>query len=291
MKSPVILVVDDEPNARNGVAATLREWGGTEATVETAVNGADALEQLRQRRFDLLVTDIRMPVMDGIRLLEEVRSLELLLPCILLTGFAEFAYAQSALRLGAVDYLLKPVRQEQLLEAVEKALAARQQEGISLVLGNGLTGSSDRGLQGPGSGTSSGAPLSSDPGDRGAGQDAVLNPAIAKALIYIKDHIHEGLPIKDVAGHVHLNPSYFSVLFKEEQGINFIDYITEYRLKLAKEMLGSSAMPLDDISEKIGYQTTSYFIKMFKKHTGMTPKHYRDRLREHSKSRRLGGAN
>ena len=260
MKRPSILVVDDEPNTRLGVAYTLQEWGGSEAVVDTAENGAAALDRLRSQHYDLLITDIRMPVMDGIKLLETVRGDDNLIRCIMLTGFAEFDYAQSALRLGVVDYLLKPVQQDQLVQAVEKALWARQQSEAP---------AGEQALEGD-------ETVHGEPG----------NPAINKAILYIREHIHEGLPIKEVAGHVHLNASYFSVLFKEEQGINFIDYVTEYRLKKAKELLVHSNLGLDEISGQIGYQTTSYFIKIFKKHEQMTPKAYRDHMKQRSKSDR-----
>lgn len=256
MKRPSILVVDDEPNTRLGVACTLLEWGGSEAVVDTAENGAAALDRLRSQHYDLLITDIRMPVMDGIKLLETVRGDHNLIRCIMLTGFAEFDYAQSALRLGVVDYLLKPVQQDQLVQAVEKALSGQPEAPAGEQAQEG-----DETVHG-------------EPG----------NPAINKAILYIREHIHEGLPIKEVAGHVHLNASYFSVLFKEEQGINFIDYVTEYRLKKAKELLVHSNLGLDEISGLIGYQTTSYFIKIFKKHEQMTPKAYRDHRKQRSKS-------
>ncbi len=244
MQQAVILVVDDEPNTRNGIAFTLRELGEG-ITVETAENGAAALELLTSKHYDLLLTDIRMPVMDGIKLLEQLREQRQMIACILLTGYAEFSYAQSALRLGAVDYLLKPVRQEQLLEAVQKVLEEREE--------------------------------SADHPEEEL--SAVGNPFVEKAIDYIKEHIDESLSIKDVAGHVHLNVSYFSVLFKEEQGMTFIDYVTDYRLKMAEELLVQSNLSLDEISEKIGYQTTSYFIKIFKKHFQVTPKQYRSQIK------------
>lgn len=258
MKHPAILVVDDEPNARFGVSYTLQEWGGEGAVIDSAENGAQALERLRSQPYDLLLTDIRMPVMDGIQLLEAVRADHNPIRCIMLTGFAEFEYAQSALRLGVVDYLLKPVQQDQLVEAVEKALSALHTE---------QTAANSRARQD----SSSEEPLQLQPHP-----DEPDNPSVAKAIRYIHEHIHEALPIKEVAAHVHLNSSYFSVLFKEELGINFIDYVTEFRMKKAKELLVHSTLSLDDISEQIGYQTTSYFIKIFKKHEQMTPKTYRD---------------
>jgi len=255
MKFPSILVVEDEPNTRLGVTFTLQEWGGGRGVIDSAENGAEALNRLRANDYDLLLTDIRMPVMDGIQLLEALRGDDNPIRCIMLTGFAEFDYAHSALRLGVADYLLKPVQQDQLVQAVEKAL--------SIPLPNDRPPARER--------------------EEGAISDEPGNAAIGKAVRYIREHIHEALPIKDVAARVHLNASYFSVLFKEELGINFIDYVTECRMKKAKEMLLQSSLSLEEISERIGYQSTSYFIKIFKKHEQLTPKHYRDRMKQRSR--------
>jgi YesN/AraC family two-component response regulator len=105
------------------------------------------------------------------------------------------------------------------------------------------------------------------------------NENVRKALDFIHRHIQAPLTIKEVAQHVHLNPSYFSVLFKEETGINFTDYMTQYRIRKAKELLVETNEGLDEISERIGYQTTSYFIKTFKKLERMTPNEYRTRMK------------
>lgn len=245
MKGKSILVADDEYNARMGVSFTLRQWGdGCEVNV--AENGLQALQYLRERRYDLLITDIRMPLMNGIELLEALRKENIGVPTILLTGFAEFEYAQQGIRLGAVDYLLKPIQQEPLIQAVERALMPAK--------GN------------------------STPEDSGEAQHLTKsnNAYILAALQYIHDHIGEPLAIKEVARHVHLNPSYLSVLFKEEAGLNFIEYVTRFRVKKAKELLLESDLGLDIISERIGLQTTSYFIRIFKKYEEVTPKQYRE---------------
>lgn len=245
MKGKSILVADDEYNARMGVSFTLRQWGdGCEVNV--AENGLQALQYLRERRYDLLITDIRMPLMNGIELLEALSKENIGVPTILLTGFAEFEYAQQGIRLGAVDYLLKPIQQEPLIQAVERALMPAK--------GN------------------------STPEDSGEAQHLTKsnNAYILAALQYIHDLIGEPLAIKEVARHVHLNPSYLSVLFKEEAGLNFIEYVTRLRIKKAKELLLESDLGLDIISERIGLQTTSYFIRIFKKYEEVTPKQYRE---------------
>lgn len=236
-----VLVTDDEYNSRMGVAVTLEQWGKEKFLIDTAANGKQAYEFIQKQHYDLLITDIRMPVMTGLELLSAIRSQDNPLKTILLTGFAEFEYAQKGLQLGASDYLLKPIQQEQLIEAVERVHNEMEAEEASTIV--------------------------------------MQNPYIELALAYISSNLQMPLTIKEVSSHVHLNPSYFSVLFKDNIGSSFSDYLTEFRMNTAKKMLLESHDSLDVITERIGLQTTSYFIKLFKKAEGVTPKQYREQHR------------
>lgn len=198
-----------------------------------------AIKMLRDRAYDLLITDIRMPGMTGLELLSALRQEGNEIDAVVLTGFAEFEYAQQALKLGAIDYLLKPVHQHELIEIVAKGLRANKNT-----------------------------------------EAHTNNEYIAAAIMYIREHMEYVITIKEVAAYVHLNPSYFSVLFKSEMGMTFIDYVTHLRISRAKELLRDFSLSLDTISERIGLQTTSYFIRIFKKYEQMTPKQYRDQIRQ-----------
>ncbi|MFD3261126.1 response regulator [Paenibacillus lentus] len=272
MSIPAILVVDDEYNTRMGVSYTLQQWGGDKVEIVVAENGLQALNMLHEREYDLLITDIRMPLMTGIKLLETLREEKNEVAAILLTGFAEFEYAQQGLRLGAVDYLLKPVQQSELIQTAEKGLSiARLAKERRERLMKQHAGQLEHGA------------LQEIEGSSGDERDSLSlhtsNEYVIKAVQYIEEHISDVLTIKEVAQQVHLNPSYFSVLFKEEAGLTFIDYVTQLRMKKAKELLKGSNLSLDAISEQIGLQTTSYFIRMFKKFESMTPKQYRDQVK------------
>jgi len=238
-----ILVTDDEQNSRLGVAITLEQWGKDKLIIETADNGQQAFELIQNNTYHILITDIRMPVMTGLELLSAIRRQNNPIKTILLTGFAEFEYAQKGLQLGAADYLLKPIQQEQLIAVVQRLLIELE-------------------------------------GEAQGSKPAVQNPYIESGLNYIISNLHMPITIKEVAAHIHLNPSYFSVLFKENTGKNFSDYITDCRMIAAKKSLLESHNSLDEITASIGLQTTSYFIKMFKKLEGMTPKQYRETNRQ-----------
>jgi len=101
-------------------------------------------------------------------------------------------------------------------------------------------------------------------------------------MVYIDHHLKDEINQKDVAAHVHLNPSYFSVLFKEKVELTFSEYLTRRRIQRAKELVISTNLPISEIAEESGYKTPKYFIKIFKELEGMTPSTYRKLNKEKS---------
>ena len=116
-----VLLIDDEPIIREGLK-TIIDWSqhGFEICGE-AVNGRDALVKVRNLHPDLLIVDIKMPVIDGLKLLEELRKEGNRVQALILTGYSEFDYAQKAVNLGAIGYILKPIDEDDLSINVKKA--------------------------------------------------------------------------------------------------------------------------------------------------------------------------
>ncbi len=100
---------------------------------------------------------------------------------------------------------------------------------------------------------------------------------IVKSLDYIYNHLHEKISITDIAAYVHLNPSYLSKLFKKECGISVSEYISKQRLEAAENMLKYSDYTYSEIASTLMFASQSYFIKVFREHTGITPKEYRNK--------------
>jgi signal transduction histidine kinase len=117
---PLVLVVDDEYGPRESIAFTL----SSEFTVETAERAAEALNKLRAKSFSVVVLDIRMPEMDGIRALEEIRKIDPLVSVVMLTGYGTLLTAQQAMVAGANQYLRKPPDIAELIDAVRKQTEA-----------------------------------------------------------------------------------------------------------------------------------------------------------------------
>src|SRR5262245_11956170 len=116
---PAILVVDDEKNIRAHLASYLRGQG---YTTETAASAADALTALRSRRFDLVLSDVRMTGMDGLALLAELRRTAPETTVVLMTAYATVSQAVEAMRAGAQDYVVKPFSLDEIKLVVERAL-------------------------------------------------------------------------------------------------------------------------------------------------------------------------
>ncbi len=121
-ETPTVLVVDDNP-AHNQALATVFARAGYR--VGTAVDGQDAVNVLRSQPFDLVLTDLRMPRMNGLDLLLNIRAMRPQVAVIILTAFGEWSTYMQAMDCGCVDYLNKPVRRDDILLTARKALARR----------------------------------------------------------------------------------------------------------------------------------------------------------------------
>lgn len=101
-----------------------------------------------------------------------------------------------------------------------------------------------------------------------------------KAVVdYIERNLKKGISLEDVANHVNISTYYLSKIFKKEMGVNFITYVTDRKMDLAKEMLVNTDIPVLNIALDLAYNEANYFSKAFKKKTGLTPSEYREKYR------------
>ncbi|MCC3357894.1 response regulator transcription factor [Bacillus sp. REN16] len=248
-----IVIVDDEPRTRQGLQRTLESWNNGEFTILTAESGEEVLQIAEGQKIHILLSDIRMPEMTGLQLLKNIKEKGMSPVVIVISAYSEFEYAQEALRLGVVNYLLKPIGKKKLIEAVEEAVQVLEKQFrvgmIEKVVDEKIIDATSK--------------IDS------------TSATIREAMTYIEHRINDEITQKDVASHVHLNPSYFSVLFKEEVKLNFSEYVTRRRIQRSKELLLSTKLTINEIAEEVGYKTTKYFIKIFKEYEDMTPTAYR----------------
>ncbi|WP_274652097.1 response regulator [Paenibacillus humicola] len=126
-----MMIVDDEPLVRKGIATSI-DWQehGIEIAAE-AGNGRDALQKLQTAPVDLVLADIRMPIMNGIELSEQIKKLYPDIAIVLLSGYEDFAYAKAALQIGIQNYLLKPASAEKLISAITDIRDRKREEQLS----------------------------------------------------------------------------------------------------------------------------------------------------------------
>ena len=115
-----VLIVEDEPLMRHYLIENLSRLHPSFAIADAAHDGIAALALFEKNHYDLVITDLRMPGMDGLQLIERIRSLGKTLPIIILTGYDEFEYARTALHFGVAEYLLKPLNDDALRETLER---------------------------------------------------------------------------------------------------------------------------------------------------------------------------
>ena len=236
-----ILIIDDEPKIRNGLSNLLTRREGWEVA-GAYENAADALKYLAVNQVDVMITDIKMPEISGLELIARIRERDKKTAIIILSGYSNFQFAQRAIGLGVSRYLTKPTNPRELicvLEETEKKLGGKQEK------------------------------------EEDSGK--IPNLFVQKAADYIKLNYSEKISIKEIADQLYLSPNYLSELFKKHTGKTISEYLTEYRLEKACQLLDHAEYRVGDVSGMVGIHDGRYFSNMFKKKYGMTPTEYRNR--------------
>ena len=239
-----VYIADDEMWVIVGLKKRIEKTGLPFQVVGEANNGVMALEEIEKKKPDILFTDIRMPGYNGLELLELLRKKELETKVVLISGYAEFEYAQSAIRNGAYDYLLKPIDQDKLHTVLER------------IFGDGSEAS-------------------------GNVQELVAPSTIRKIMDEIKERYTENITLTGLAEKYSISVGYLSELLKEHLQLSFSEYISSKRIQKAKELLADDSLSIEQIAEQTGYNDYFYFTKVFKKNTGISPSKYRKNLLEH----------
>ena len=102
-----------------------------------------------------------------------------------------------------------------------------------------------------------------------------INPTVLKAIVYTKLHISQPITLKQIAEKFGYTPNYLSKLFKKEIGKNYLDFLTEERLRIANTMLKNSDLPINEIAKQTGFASTAYFCRVYKKLYGKTPTQFK----------------
>ncbi len=239
------LIIDDEKPVQIAIQK-LGNWSyyGIEPP-QLAVNGRDALQAMREFHPDLVFVDMNMPVMDGVSFLQAASEEFPDSQYIVVSGYDQFSYAQQALHYGACEYLLKPVEEDALNSAIEKAI---------------LRLNPDASFQ--------------DPKESGQRE---ISPDEAVSIIkeYIDSHYCQNIKITMFSEKYYFSTDYLTRLFRNKYGFTIYEYVLKLRMERAKELLADQDNKIIDIAGRLGYADNHYFSKAFRTYYHISPSQYR----------------
>ena len=239
-----LLIADDEKVIRESLANCL-DWEAIGIrVVGCCANGPEALDAVMDTPPDIVMTDIKMPGLSGLELIEKIQQIDRDIEFIILSGYREFDFAQQAIKLGVRRYLLKPASEEHILESVLDAANSCKKTRARKM------------------------PVEAD----NSGNDLV-----ATVKQYIAANLADSsLSLKKIAdNYVHVNADYLSRLFVQKTGEKFSHYLNRKRVETAKSLLQLDSGKVCQVAERVGLgHNPRYFGQVFKKYTGMTPSAY-----------------
>lgn len=288
-RRPVVLVIDDD----YGVHAALQLILEEQYEVISAFGGAEGLQQVEQRRVDLVLLDLLMPRIDGWQVLEKLQKANAPRPrVVFLTGVDSSAAAVAAVKLGADDWIVKPFEEAALLMLLQSLLPTRRpvflrggelgsRASIAVILltrcgipvdyrASSLLNSHVLQVASGHHERELGSLLSRPP----IGLTS-LSPAIGAALYRVSRGFAES-SVNALADVLELGSSYLSDRFRQEIGLSLGDYIARVRVEVIKQRLcQADGTPLDRLAEEVGFCHASHLSRVFARYANMSPGLYR----------------
>ena len=280
-----VLIADDEEIERLSFSRKLKKYFGESCEVFQVENGMQAILSVDKNDTPIVIMDIGMPGMNGVEAAEWIRKSHPDCVIIFLTAYDDFSYAKRAVSLHALEYLLKPCDDEELIPVMEEAMRqvdlcrgrrASQAAGRS----GGRSGDGGRSENG-----TEGAPGQAGERDAGTGRERDTDPEeaaengysrVAAAIrAYVRENYSRDISMQDAARAMNYSEVYFCRLFKQCFDQNFTAYLTRLRVKEAKKLLEDPRANIKDVSRSVGYSDSKYFSKIFKRITGQSPTEYR----------------
>lgn len=217
-----------------------------------AEDGQSGIKLIFEKKPDIVISDIKMPGMDGIEMLKAMRNANISSEVIFISAYSNFEYAQNAVKFGAFDYILKPVEEEVLVNTVIRC--------INKI--NKSRGSVKSTVDSP---------------EDGQSLNKANKKIIELVISYIKENYsNDNISLAEAAKNLYLTPSYLSKVFSDEVGETFSGYLMKHRIKVAKKLLEDRRYKVYEVSNMVGYTDVCHFTKIFKKLEGITPARYRE---------------
>jgi two-component system response regulator YesN len=270
-----VIIVEDSDWIRKGLEFTIPWAEHGFAVVGSAANGLEDLDLIRRLKPDLALVDIKMPLLGGLEMIERFRTEEggggdggqgggtgAGPEFIVISGYGDFAFTRKAILLGARDYLLKPVVEEELVQALDRM-------ALSLARGDSAQRLEQLFRH-----------QSFDPAfvaffhllmDESVRKDDLAGYAMRR----MEERFDSDLGLGDVAAELGVSESTLGKRFKKVTGSTFVEYATMVRIRKALEMLADPACRVNEVAARVGMADSRYFSSLFKRYTGFTPSEFR----------------
>ncbi|MDO4306755.1 MAG: response regulator [Eubacteriales bacterium] len=245
------LVAEDERLIRQNLIKKINKLGLPLELIGEAANGAEAIQIIEKNCPDIVITDIIMPQCDGLELTEYVYRNHPGVKIVILSGYNDFSYAQTAIKFSVNDYLLKPITPEALSASLQKFLITMQSESRDLLAYQVNSNTLDQ-------------------------------KDIAELLVkYLHENYKQDVSFQELAAKFGFSVEYLGKIFKKHSGVTLSKYLTRLRMNEAKRLLVSHpGMEIQKIGELVGYKDSFYFSRAFKSFTGIQPSEYRNQAGE-----------
>ncbi|MDO5100595.1 MAG: response regulator [Eubacteriales bacterium] len=236
-----LLIAEDEYLVRQGIRSLIDFEKYDISIIHEAEDGRSAWEIVQREQPDIVLSDINMPQINGIELSRLIKEAYPNTHIVFITGYDDFQYAVSALKIGADDYLLKPFSRsdvEQMLHQVTQKLKAEKRNRQV--------------------------------------QELIEERSFTEIEQAIRDRLSDPtLTLKHLAEQLGFSAGHLGVLIKKELGISFQDYLIGERIKQAKLLLLTGEKKIYQIAEEVGIEDMNYFSQRFKQIVGVTPRQFR----------------
>lgn len=243
-----VLLVDDEIKITWWLSKSIAWQKYGFEICEICTGGLPAIQYLQHHHVDLVITDIRMPGLSGLELIQKIQECRPSVKTLILSGYNQFEYAQQALKYGVKAFLLKPLDPCELVEFLQKLSLDLEHENLS-------------------------APVK----EKTAPYLDFLKAdnKIEDVMTYIDMNYNKDISLKTTAELFEFHPAYLGKLFKDTFGSSFNTYIHKKRIGKLKKLLVQSSLPVSQLLESVGYHNPEYFYTIFKKYEGITFSEYR----------------
>lgn len=238
-----VVILDDERIIRRGLEKMLRENFPYINITASLGDGREAMEYFIDHQADLLITDIRMPHVDGLSIIKMLRAEEVDIGIIVISGYDDFKYCREALKYHAFDYVLKPIDKAEFLGIIQRYAEQKHLDQVS-------------------------------PDDE-AGREKKI---IRDIKFYLKRNYSENVNLKLLSDEFHLNAVYISQMFKKETGESLTDYVLKIRMGKAAALLRDTDLRIQEIADMVGYGTAKQFSAVFRRYYGVIPSEYRNSI-------------